>query len=254
MIISCQNLQFNTSLSQERIGRATHVFSIAVIRRILCFALYLLGMKRSSIAKLTEMPTDSTKTIIKNIHNNGIPAFEDRRFHTSAFLPQAQQKESLLIDIVSKEEETNIGFGNYKQKLRIPRNNKFQLRALLLTMFNSGLLSIQQTSEHIQLSTVQTRALAKKLQEKDIGSLLDQRKGQTKEYIVNSEAKAEMSQQYIANLVNNKNISSRALSEDLKERCDLDLPSRTIRLHIAKMGLSKIKKSLPELIDSFKKN
>ena len=254
MIIPCHDTAFNSSLSRERIDKATNIFGIAVIKRILCFALYLLGMKRSSIAKLTEMPIESAKTIIKNIHNNGIPAFEDRRFHTSAFLPQAPQWEPLKINIVSEEDGTNIGFGNDDtQKLRIPENNKLQLRALLLTMFNSGLLSIQQTSEHLQLSMVQTRALAKKLQEKDIGCLLDQRKGQTKEYRFDSETKAEMIQQFVANLVIHRNVSSEKLSKDLKDRCDIDLSSRTIRFHIEKMGLSKIRKSLPELIDSLKK-
>lgn len=253
MIISCQNLIFNSTLSQKRINRATHIFGIAVIRRVLCFSLYLLGMTRTSIAKLIEMPTDSVKTIIKNIHNNGIPAFEDRRFRNTVFLPQAQQKNPLKINITLEGEWINIGFGKEDQKLRMPRNNKLQFRTLLLTMHNSGLLSTKQTSEHLKLSNVQTLTLAKKLQEKDICSLLDQRQGQTKDYVFNSEIKAEMIQQYIANLVNNKKTSSLALSEDLKERCDLDLPSRTIRLHIAKMGLSKINKSLPVLIDSLKK-
>jgi hypothetical protein len=62
-----------------------------------------------------------------------------------------------------------------------------------------------------------------------------------------------MIQQYIANLVSKKRTSSQVLSEDIKERCNLDLSSRTIRLHIDKLGLSKIKKTLPELIDSLKK-
>jgi hypothetical protein len=255
MIISCQNLPFIPSLSGERIDRAINIFGISVIKRILCFALYLLGMKRPAIARLVEMPTNSTKTIIKNIHNNGIPAFEDRRFNTSAFLPQAHQRETLKVTISRKEDWVNIGFGNDNmQKLKIPKNNKLQLRALLLTMFNSGLLSIQQTSEYLELSTVQTRALAKSTEEKDIGCLLDQRKGQKKEYRFDSETRAETIQQYIANLVNNKSTSSEALSNDLKKRCSLKLSPRTIRLHIAKMGLSKIRTTLPELVGSIKKS
>jgi hypothetical protein len=200
------------------------------------------------------MPADSARTIIKNIHKNGIPAFEDRRFHTSTFLPQAQQSNQLKIDIQSEEEGICIGFGDDTQKVRIPGNNPLQLRALLLTLVNSELLSIQQASEHLQLSTVQTRTLAKKIQEEDVGCLMDKRKGHIKEYVFDSEIKAEMIQQYIANLVNNKKTSSQALSEDLKERCHIDLSSRTIRFHVEKMGLSKIRKSLPHLIDRFKKN
>ena len=254
IIISCQDAKFNHNLSQERIDRATHIFGSAVIKRILCFSLYLLGMTRASIAKLIEMPTDSVKTIIKNIHHNGIPAFEDRRFRNSEFLPQTPQKHPLIVNVTIEKEWMNIGIGKEGQKLKIPRNNKLQFRTLLLTMLNSDLLSIKQVSEYLKLSIVQTRTLAKKLQEKDIFSLLDQRQGQKKDYVFDLETKAEMIQQYIVNLVIHRNVSSQRLSEDLKKRCDLDLSSRTIRFHINKLGLSKIKKTLPELINSLKKN
>ena len=241
MIISCQNLTFDTTLSKKRINRATTIFGITVIRRILCFSLYLLGITRTSIATLIEMPADSVKTIIRNIHRNGIPAFEDRRFRNSAFLPQAQLKYPSKVNVTIEGELINIGFGKDGQKLRMPRNNKLQFRTLLLTMLNSGLLSTKETSEHLKLSNVQIRTLAKKLQEKDICSLLDQRQGQKKDYVFDLETKAEMIQQYIANLVIHRNVSSQRLSEDLKQRCNFDLSSRTIRLHIEKLGLSKIK-------------
>jgi hypothetical protein len=253
MIISCQNLAFNPTLSQQRINRAIQIFGIVVIRRILCFSLYLLGVTRTSIAKLIEMPTDSVKTILKNIHHNGIPALEDRRFRNSSFLPQAQQILPLKVTVTLEGEWINIGFGKDDQKLRIPRNNTLQFRTLLLTMFNSSLLSTKQAAEHLELSVVQTRTLAKTLQEKDIGSLVDQRQGQKKDYVFNSEVKSEMIQQYIANLVSHRDVSSQKLSDDLKERCNLNLPSRTIRVHIDKLGLKGIKKSLPGLIDTLKK-
>lgn len=252
--MSCQNLKFDATLSQQRIDRAMQIFGISVVRRILYFSLYLLGVTRTTIARLLEVPPDSVKTTIKNIHRNGIPAFEDRRFRNSAFLPQAQQILPLKVTVTFKGEWIDIGFGKEEQKLRISRNNKLQYRALLLTMLNSGLLSTKQTSVYLELSEVQTRTLAKNLQEKDISSILDKRQGQKNDYVFNLETKAEMIQQYIANLLNKKKTSSQALSEDLKERCNLNLSSRTIRLHINKMGFSKIKKTLPALIDTIKKN
>jgi hypothetical protein len=200
-----------------------------------------------------EMPSDSVKTIIKNIQRNGIPAFEDRRFRNSAFLPQAQRTLPFKVKVSFEGEWVNIDLGTAEQKLRIPRNNTLQFRTLLLTMVNSGILSTKQASKHLELSDVQTRTLAKKLQEKDIHGLVDQRQGQKRDYVFNLDIKAEMIQQYIANLVNNKKTSSQALSKDLKERCNLDLSSRTIRFHIEKTGLLKIKNSLPGLIDRLKK-
>jgi hypothetical protein len=175
MIISCQNLKFDAKLSLQRINTATHIFGVAVIRRILCFSLYLLGITRSSIAKVVEMPTNSVKTIIKNINHNGIPAFEDRRFSNSTFLPRVQEVLPLEVNLTFEEKWINIDLGKESKKLRLPASNTLQFRTLLLTMLNSGLLSTSQTAEYLELSTVQTRDLAKKMQEKDVGSLLDQK-------------------------------------------------------------------------------
>lgn len=254
MVISCQDINFNPALSQDRINKASKIFGAAVIRRIICFSLFLLGATRVSIAKLIEMPTDSVKTLIKNLHNNGIPAFEDRRRHSSTFLPQEQKKSLLKVSVILERKWICIDFGKELQKIKIPRNNKLQIRSFLLTMLNSGLLSTKQTSELLELSNVQTRVLAKTLQEEDMVSLLDQRQGQKKDYVFKPEIKAEMIQQYVVDIITEKRASSRRLSENIKERCNLDLSSRTIRFHIDKLGLSKIRQTLPKLIGSIKKN
>ncbi len=253
MIISCQNLQFDDKLSRERINRATQIFGVAVIKRIICFSLYLLGVTRPSIARLTDMPIESVKTVIRNLHNNGIGALEDRRRSHSAFLPLKEQKTQLNINVISEEQWICIEFADKQQALKIPRNNRLQVRTLLLTMLNSGLLSMKETSELLELSRAQTRVLVERLHKEDIYSLLDQRQGQKKDYVITPQIKAEMIQQYIANLVAGEKRSGQALSEKLKKRCNLDLSPRTIRFHVDKLGLSKIKQTLPKLIESLKK-
>ena len=253
MIIPCQNLQFDDKLSAERINRATQIFGVAVIKRIICFSLYLLGVTRPSIARLADMPIESVKTVIRNLHTNGIGAFEDRRRSHSTFLPLKEQKTPFNINVILEEEWICIEFGDKERVLRIPRNNKLQVRTLLLTMLNSGLLSMKETSELLELSTAQTRALLRRLYKEDIYSLLDQRQGQKKDYVITPEIKAEMIQQYIINLVAGEKGSGQALSEKLKERCNLDLSPRTLRFHVDKLGLSKIKQTLPKLIESLKK-
>ncbi len=253
MIISCQNLQFDDKLSRERINRATQIFGVAVIKRIICFSLYLLGVTRPSIARLADMPIESVKTVIRNLHNNGISALEDRRRSHSTFLPLKEQKTPLNINVILEEEWIFIEFADKQQALKIPWNNRLQVRTLLLTMLNSGLLSMKETSELLELSTTQTRVLVERLHKQDIYGLLDQRQGQKKDYVITPEIKAEMIQQYIANLVAGEKRSGQALSEKLKERCNLDLSPRTIRFHVDKMGLSKIKQTLPKLIESLKK-
>ncbi len=254
MIISCQDIQFDNKLSRERMNRATQIFGVAVIRRIICFSLYLLGVTRASIARRTDMPIETVKTVIRNLHNNGIGALEDRRRRHSVFLPLKEQKATSNIKVNSEEEWICIEFAEKQQELKIPRNNRLQVRTLLLTMLNSGLLSIKETSELLELSTAQTRVLSERLHKQDIYSLLDKRQGQKKDYVITPEIKAEIIQQYIVNLAGGEKRSGRVLSEKLKERCNLDLSPRTIRFHVKKLGLSGIKQRLPKLIESFKKN
>lgn len=253
MIISCRDIQFDNKLSRERMNRATQIFGAAVIRRIICFSLYLLGVTRASIARQAGMPIESVKTVIRNIHNNGIGALEDRRRRHSVFLPLKEQKAPSNIKVNTEEQWICIKFAEKQQELKIPRNNRLQVRTLLLTMLNSGLLSMKETSELLELSTTQTRVLSERLDKEDIYSLLDKRQGQKKDYVITAEIKAEMIQQYIVNLACGEKRSGQVLSEQLKERCNLDLSPRTIRFHLERLGLSKIKQTLPKLIASLKK-
>jgi len=254
MVISCQELKFDTTLSNDRLNRALNIFSKAVIKRILCFALYLLGATRTSIAKQLEMPTESAKTLLKNIHHNGIPAFEDRRYSQSKFLPQTVPEPSLTISAKSDKKHLCLDFGIDQKKLKIPLCNKLQIRTILLTMLHSRLLTTKQIADLIGLSSAQTSVIVKALYENDVYGLIDQRQGQQKDYIFTPETKAEVIQQFSANAAVRKKTSSSALSEDIKARCGLDLSPRTIRFHIEKLGLSKIRKTLPEIITSIKKN
>ena len=137
MVISCQELKFDTTLSKERLDRALNIFSEAVIKKILCFALFLLGATRTSIAKQLEMKTESAKTLLKNIHHNGIPAFEDRRYSRSKFLPQSVSEPSFQITAKSDNKHIWIDFGIEQKKLKIPLDNNLQIRTILLTMLYS---------------------------------------------------------------------------------------------------------------------
>ena len=94
--MSCQNLKFDLTLSQKRINRATHIFSIVVIRRILCFSLYLLGATRTSIAKLIEMPTEFVPVTVPRIISTGISL----KFLLKAILTRFSIKLSLHLSFI----------------------------------------------------------------------------------------------------------------------------------------------------------
>jgi len=91
------------------------------------------------------------------------------------------------------------------------------------------------------------------MHDEDVYSIIDNRRGQSQDYRFTPEVKAELIQQIAANAICKKPTSSSVISEHLKQRCNLDLPDRSIRLHVKRMGLSEIVKSLPALVETLKK-
>ena len=90
--IDCRSLTFLPRLSETRMVQAQESFGVGAIRRLLCFALYLLGLDRSAIGRALGMPADTAKSIIKAVNQNGFAAFEDRRRSVSRFRPPAPPK------------------------------------------------------------------------------------------------------------------------------------------------------------------
>jgi repressor of nif and glnA expression len=82
---------------------------------------------------------------------------------------------------------------------------------------------------------------------------MDQRKGQKEDFIVTSSVKAEMIQQFAVDVITSGRTSSIAISEKLKERCGINVPDRTVRHHMSRLGLRSIKRSLPQLVAAVKK-
>ena len=138
-------------------------------------------------------------------------------------------------------------------RIQIPQENDLQARVVLLTLLGSGLVGTREVSEVLGLSTVQTLNLARALEREDIRGLIDKREGQKQEYRFTAEVKAELIQQFVLDIVAEGRASGRSLSEHLLDRCELRLSERSIRDQLGKLGLSKIKESLPNLLSALKK-
>lgn len=89
-------------------------------------------------------------------------------------------------------------------------------------------------------------SLALRLNTEDVPALIDKREGQKQEYRFIPEVKAELIQQFVLGIVPDGRASGKLLAEHLRERCELVLCERSIRDQLVKLGLSRIKKSLPE--------
>jgi len=251
-LIDCQNLVYSTRLAENRMAQALMSFGSGVLQRLLCYSLYLLGVNRKTIGQVLNIPSETAKSIIKTINRDGLAAFEDRRRQFSAFIPQASLQPQ---PITLREEEGHllVDFGMSGRVLRLNREDPLQMKTILLTMLNSGLLKKRQVAEAIKVTPSHTATLARRLDEQGAFSVVDQRQGQKQDYRVPRQVKAELIQQFALDVIASGRTSGSAISAELKERCNITIPARTVRHHLARMGLRKIKGSLPQLVSAVKK-
>jgi transposase len=251
-LINCQNLIFSSQLSESRRDRAQQTLGSVVVERILCFALYLLGLNRRAIGQSLGIPTETAKSIIKAVNKDGLEALEDRRRRFSNFLPKART-EPPTITLREEEGHIVVDLGVSGRYLKLSRQDPLQLKTVLLSMFNNDLLSKREVAEAIKLTPSRTATLARRLNEQGARSLVDRRQGQKQEYRVTAPVKAELVQQFAVDIITSGQTSGGKISTELKERCNIFVPARTVRHHLAQMGLKEIKQSLPQLLAVVKK-
>lgn len=253
-MIDCRNLTFSPENAEQRLKRATQIFGRPVLMRILGFALVTLGAKRNATASTLGLPFESLRTTLRVVLRDGLEAFEDRRRRAKSVLLPAPTPMVSKASIREEDRYLVVDFGLHGLCMRIPHDNSIQKRTLLLSMLNSGLLSAEEVAHGLELSVAHVRSIAKALEESDVHVLLDKRRGQARDYRMTSEAKALLIQQFAAHAVTGRSISSVVLGRELNPKLATSLSERTIRLHIEKLGLSLIAKSLPDLVQLLKKN
>jgi len=242
----CQNLTFSSELAAKRMAKAECLFGTSVLKRILSFALFLLGGNRRAIAHTLGISFESLRTTLRVLHRDGLSALEDRRRAVSTFLTPPTV--GLKINVREESCFLVIEFGE-NECVRIPRDNTVQIKTFMLSLVNAGLISEKTTGDVLQLSGAYVRDLAKQLAQKDVGgALLDKRRGQIQQYRMTPETTALLIQQFAAHAVSGKSTSSIVLADEL------NVPDRTIRVYARKLGLSTIVNSLPELVTALKKN
>jgi len=251
--MDCRFVEFSPTKSEERINRALHVFPKGLLMRLLAFALHLLGIRRKAVAELVGMPGESVKTVVRLAMRDGFPALRDRR--RSREPPVADASPSPPRIAVRREGEWYVvEFGPSGNSLRIPVAFRVQARTVLLSLVNASLLSVQETAAALGIHAAHCRELARKLASHDVQeSLVDKRGGQKQDYVVGPEQKAEIIQQLVARAITGHSTSSDVLAEEVNEQTQAGMSARTVRWHIQKLGLTHIKKTLPQLVETLKK-
>lgn len=252
--MNCDQFDFSSKHSHQHIHQARAIFGDRIVNRILAWALFLLGASKPMICSVLDFKPGSLRTLLHRLQNQGLGALEDRRSKTSSFKPKASPTPAEPLKVSLREEGVGyqIRFGD-SLHIQIPSSNPLLLKSVLLCLLNNRILNRSEVAQALRLSEDRVGKLAKKLTEEDVAALLDQRRGQQHDYVFTPTIKGELIQQFVIDLVQDGKMSGEGLSKHLKERCQYDLSPRSILYHLADMGLSGIKSTLPSHLETVKK-
>ena len=247
------DISFSSTHARKRSDKARATMGADVVTRIVAFALFVLGAKREDIARFVDMPLGTLLSFLTRMSSDGVAALQDRRgAPTSEELSERRMKEPRF-SVAVEQEHVEVSCPSAGAKLVIPSANVLQCKTVLFTLLTNGLLRAEEVADAVALSERRVRDLADAMREGDVLALIDKRRGQQKDYLFTSEVKAELVQEFTLNALRGRPTSGRAIAEGLQQRCELELSERSVRLHLNKLGLSRIADSLPELFEAQKK-
>jgi len=256
-MLDCQNLHFSPLLAAQRCQRAAQGIEQSLLNNLLAFALFLLGVNRTEIARACGRPVDSIKSMIKAVEKDGLDALKDRRRREAAVMVTTASEPAThgTWEVFEEQPQNDLVLrcGSSEKQFRIPQQNELQKKVVLLSAVQSGLLKAAEVAPWLGVSSTHTRNLVRQLNQEDVHGLLDKRRGQQHEYRVTPEVKAELIQQFVLDVVGQGKTSGKQMANHLAGRCGLELSERTVRDHVRKMGLRQIAESLPELLSDLKK-
>lgn len=241
-MLDCRKLEFSPKLAAARIEAAGVVFGEPALRRIIAFTLFILGVNRAHIAELLGMPPGTVRSLIRRLLGVGVEGFVDHRRKATpeAAVPQAEPKPALTLRVPPDSGALVVVGG----QLLLPADNPIQRKVVLLSLIGEGLLSAEDVASALGLSASHVRRLHRDLMASDVEAVLDKRHGQLRDYRVGPELKGQMIVQFVLELAECGRASSTAVARRLGLHCDEDLSERTVRHHLSRMGLTRVRESL----------
>jgi transposase len=248
---SLSQIKFSESKSQARIAKAQTIMRKAIVNRIIAFALFLLGANRDDIAHFLSMPKGTLLSLLTRLSKNGIQGLSDQRVRADKVLDRIETV-SLVYEI-NCDNNICIKCGSLKSLLEISPEDKLHQKIILLTFMKNKLITGSMVAKTLGISKRQVGNLLNKFYKYGASALLDQRKGQTTDYVFTPEVKSEMILQFAINASCNGKTTGRAIATDLQDRTGLILPERSIRHYLSKLGLSGIAEKMKQIIGAQKK-
>lgn len=239
------DLDYSSTHRNNRLSQARIVLGTVLVNRIIAFALFLFGANRKEISKYLKVPHDTLLSFYTRVTKLGLSGFEDRR--VNPVQPNDTNKGELRCSI--KESQLELQWGSKNKIISIPQNNSLQSKIILLTFLDNGLITRKEAAQALGFSCANTDKLLRKIRTEDVSGLTDKRRGQQQDYVFTPEIKSELILQFTLNAVLGKSTSGSVLAGDLKERTQLDLSDRSIRMYISKLGLKNMDEKLRSLIE-----
>ncbi len=241
-MLDCRNLDFSPKLSAARIEAANAVFGEPVLRRIVAFALFILGANRAWIADALGMPPGTVRSLIRRLLGTGIEGFVDLR--RKAAREVTVRQEDLVPALTVRLPLENDALVICGGQLELPKDNPIQRKVVLLSLIGEGLLSAEVVAPALGLSVSHVRRLHRDLMASDVEAVLDKRRGQLRDYRVGPELKGQMIVQFVLELAECGKASGTAVARRLGLHYDEHLPERTVRHHLNRMGLTSVRELL----------
>lgn len=241
-MLNCRNIEFSPTLALDRKGAAERVIDESIIRRIIAFALFILGANRAQIAKETALPPGTVRSLIRRVLNSGIEGFFDQRRNVATKAADTcEDPQPASIVHVAPETGTLIVGGG---QVQLPRDNPIQRKVVLLSLIGEGMLSAEGVAAALDLSVSHVRRLHSDLMASDVEAVFDKRRGQLCDYRFGPELKGRMILQFVLELAESGRASGSAVARRLGQECDERVSERTVRHHLNRMGLTSIKEQL----------
>lgn len=241
-MLDCRDLDFSPKLAAERIAAAEAAVGAAVLRRVVAFALFVLGVNRARISKLLEMPPGTVRSLTRRVLGAGVSGFHDHRHKVAAVAQSVRDPEPPPALTVTVPESAPLLVSG--GQLDIPAKNTVQRKVVLLSLIGDGMLSVDEVAEALGLSASHVRRLHRDLMVSDVEAVLDKRRGQQADYRVDPELKGQMIVEFVLELAESGRASSAAVARRLGLSIDERVSERTVRYHLNRMGLSQVRESL----------
>ncbi len=251
-MLDCQGLNFSAKLAATRMAAAQAVLGSRIIKRVLAFSLYVLGVNRAQIADVLDIPPGTVRSIIRRLLDVGAKGFFDGRSKAMPMIespPQAKEPDLLTVSPSAGEQPLVLTGG----QIQLSDQNPIQRKIVLLSLIGDGMLNIKDVALILDLSVSRVRRLHQSLFANDIDGIVDKRRGQLKDYRVDSELKGQMIAQFILELAEHGSVSSAAVAQRLEAEGHKSVADRTIRQHLNQMGLIQVKSKLKVGLQAIKK-